>query len=219
MPTQAKLQDTSIETTLNQLENVLRIENFSLPQMQMHSIELTHSVYEHDAVYGQYVTVEEYIDCPPEKAFEYLADSYTLGEWTYSTRKIQPDPERPGQFMSVDAIGEADGEETKMFFKTITHKDAMTVDFHCAWDQGDHLWMIYLMRIIPAELVLGKPGCVITWTNCHHPNYDDNPFPNIAPKAREHWVGDLWPLFYAGHYVELQNLKHILEYRFKNNLL
>ena len=68
-----------------------------------------------------------------------------------------------------------------MYFKTIANQAAGTVDFHCAWDQKDKLWMIYFMRVIPAELVFNKSGCVITWTNCRHPYYNENPFPETAP--------------------------------------
>jgi hypothetical protein len=74
------------------------------------------------------------------------------------------------------------------------------------------------MRIIPAELVLNTPGSVITWTNCRHPYYDKNPFPETAPTKRKVWVGDIWDMFYAGHHIEMQNLKHILEYRYRENL-
>ena len=78
--------------------------------------------------------------------------------------------------------------------------------------------MIYLMRVVPAKLVLNRPGCVVLWTNCRHPYYDNNPFPDKAPKGRKVWVGDMWPFFYAGHRIELDNLKHILEYRHANGL-
>ena len=44
-----------------------------------------------------------------------------------------------------------------------------------------------------------------------------NPFPDLAPQGRP-WVGDFWDFFYAGHTVELDNLKAILEYRHANNL-
>jgi hypothetical protein len=70
---------------------------------------------------------------------------------------------------------------------------------------------------VPAELVLNKPGCVVFWQNCRHPNYMKNPHPEKAPKGRP-WVGQFWDFFYAGHTVELQNLKKILEYRHSNNL-
>ena len=35
--------------------------------------------------------------------------------------------------------------------------------------------MIYLMRIVDAQLVFDKPGSVVLWTNCHHPFYDQQP--------------------------------------------
>lgn len=65
---------------------------------------------------------------------------------------------------------------------------------------------------------MNKPGSVILWTNCRHPFYDENPFPEKAPPNRKVWVGDMWPFFYAGHKIELENLKLILEYRHANGL-
>jgi 3-oxoacyl-[acyl-carrier-protein] synthase III len=64
------------------------------------------------------------------------------------------------------------------------------VDYHCAWDQGKHLWMVYLMWVIGAQTVLDKPGSVVLWTNCRHPFYDHNPHPQAAPPQRPVWVGD-----------------------------
>jgi hypothetical protein len=72
--------------------------------------------------------------------------------------------------------------------------------------------MIYLNRIVAAQMVLNRPGSVIFWQNCRHPFYDENPFKDKAPMGRP-WVGDFWDLFYAGHTVELENLKRILEFR------
>ena len=95
---------------------------------------------------------------------------------------------------------------------------ARTVDYHCAWDQGQHLWMIYLMRVVDARVVLDKPGSVVLWTNCHHPFYDRNPYPDTAPDGRPVWVGDFWDMFGAGHLLELRNLKAIAEYRHHNGL-
>jgi hypothetical protein len=92
------------------------------------------------------------------------------------------------------------------------------VDYHCAWDQGKHLWMIYLMRILDAQVVFDKPGSVVLWTNCPHPFYDENPYPETAPPKRPVWVGDFWDMFGAGHQLELQTLKAIAEYRHRNGL-
>lgn len=204
---------TTISTAIDTLPGVHRIENCSKEEMTGLAMEMTHAVYPHDQVYGQYCTIQSYIDCPPDKAFEYLSNVFTLQEWTFSMRDFAPTLEQ-GLVVAIDRIG----GETVIYTKTIANRDALTVDFHCAWDQGDKLWMIYLMRVIPAQLVLNKPGCVILWTNCRHPYYDQNPFPHLAPIQRKVWVGDMWPFFYAGHQIELENLKQILEYRHANGL-
>ena len=199
---------------LSLIPGVKRVETFSVNQFKEELAELTHSVYPHDELYSKYITVEEYIDCPPEKVFEYMSQTQSLNEWTYSVRELEPTQNDPSLFQGFDRVGNT----TPIFCKTFSNQDAMTIDYHCAWDQGQKLWMIYLNRIVPAELVLGCPGTVVIWTNCRHPHYDKNPFPELAPQGRP-WVGDFWDWFYAGHWAEIQNLKAILEYRHKNGLL
>lgn len=198
---------------LDAIPQVRRIENFPKQEMNALAMELTHAVYPHDQIYGRYCTLEEHIACPPAEVFAYLATPYTLAEWTYSMRDFG-EPDANGVVESTDRIG----GETKIYTKVVANEQAMTVDYHCAWDQPDKLWMIYLMRVVPAEIVLGRPGSVVLWSNCRHPYYDENPFPEAAPANRSVWVGDLWPFFYAGHWVEMQNLKHILEYRHARGL-
>jgi hypothetical protein len=110
------------------------------------------------------------------------------------------------------------GSETEIYVRTEASEQGRTVDYHCAWDQGKHLWMIYLMRIIDAQAVLDKPGSVVLWTNCHHPFYDRNPYPDASPPERPVWVGDFWDMFGAGHLLEMKNLKAIAEYRHHNGL-
>jgi hypothetical protein len=198
---------------IDRIANVRRFENFTKDEMQSFAMELTHAVYPHEEIYGKYCTIQEYIDCPPEEVFAYLADVYTLAEWTYSMRDFGA-MGADGVVRSTDKIG----GKTHIFTKCVANADAMTVDYHCAWDQGEKLWMIYLMRVIPAPLVLDKRGSVVLWTNCRHPFYDKNPFPALAPQDRKIWVGDLWPFFYAGHWVEMQNLKAILEHRHQHGL-
>jgi len=202
-----------LSTDIDAIAGVRRIENFPKEEMNAAAMDLTHAVYPHDEVYGKYCTLEEYIACPPEDVYRYLADVYTLAEWTYSLRDFGVADEN-GVVMSRDKIG----GETLIYTRTVANPAAMTVDYHCAWDQGEHLWMIYLMRVIPAPLVLDRPGSVVLWTNCRHPFYDKNPFPERSPAGRKVWVGDLWPFFYAGHHIEMQNLKAILEYRHANGL-
>jgi hypothetical protein len=71
---------------------------------------------------------------------------------------------------------------------------------------------------VPAETVLKQPGTVVIWTNCRHPYYAKNPFPELNEDPERAWVGDWWPLFYAGHTIELSNLKAILEHRHRHGL-
>jgi len=200
------------DRALSQIPNLKRFESYEKESFQMELMELTHSVYSHEEVYGGYCTVHEYIDCPPEQVFEYMSQTRSLEEWSYSVRDLKPS-ELPSVYEGIDRIG----GKTKIFCKTIANRDALTVDYHCAWDQGKELWMIYLNRIVPAERVLGKPGSVVIWTNCRHPHYRKNPYPELAA-GRPVWVGDFWDWFYAGHWLEIQNLKAILEYRHRNSL-
>ncbi len=199
---------------INEIPEVKRVENFSKDEMQAHAMELTHAVYPHDKIYGDYCTVQEFIACPPDVVYDYLANPYHLEEWTYSMRDFG-EMDEDGIVASKDKIG----GETLIYTKTVANPHARTVDYHCSWDQKNHLWMIYLLRVVDAQLVLNKPGSVVMWTNCKHPFYDRNPFADEAPDDRSVWVGDLWPFFYAGHWVEIQNLKHILEAKFRAGLL
>jgi hypothetical protein len=173
--------------------------------------ELTHTVYPHEQVYGEFCTVQTYIDCPPQQVFEYMSNPYSLLEWTYSVRKLRA-TDKPGVLAGVDTA------DTPIYVKTATCREALTVDYHCAWDQGDELWMIYLNRIVPAGPALKRPGSIVIWTNCHHPYYERNPFPALNRDPKRTWVGDLWPVFYAGHTIELTNLRIILEARVRARL-
>src|SRR5215469_16840434 len=114
-----------ISTAIDRLPGVHRIENCSKDEMVSLSMEMTHAVYSHDEVYGQYCSLQDYVDCPPEKAFEYLADVYTLQEWTYSLRDFTPMDES-GMVIATDRIGSA----TKIYTRAVSNREAMTVDYH-----------------------------------------------------------------------------------------
>ena len=201
-----------MNTPLEQIDSLVRVETTSIDELQFEAMERTHTVYSHDEIYGQFCPIQIYIDAPPEEVFEYMAQTQNLAEWTYSTRDYEQ-VDDSDLYCGYDAVG---GGNTKIFAKTIANRDALTVDYHCAWDQGDELWMIYLNRIVPAQQVLGQPGSIIFWQNCKHPYYDKNPFPELAPKGRP-WVGEMWDFFYAGHTIEFENLKTILEFRNKES--
>src|SRR5438093_5040497 len=121
-------------TAIDRLPGVNRVENCDKEQMTSLAMEMTHAVYPHDEVYGQYCSIQDYIDCPPEKAFEYLADVSTLQEWTYSLRDFTPMAD-DGMVVATDRVGGG----TKIYIRAIAKPRAMTVDYHCAWDQADEL--------------------------------------------------------------------------------
>ncbi|MEC3956774.1 SRPBCC family protein [Nocardia sp. CDC153] len=209
--TETTVQDEPIEVPDLDVPGVYRIETMPLKEGMPLVLDMTRAVYPHDEIYGQYCTVTEYIDAPPDEVYDYLADTRSLCEWTYSMRGFAR-TENPEIWVSDDRIG----SHTRIYTRTVANPEARTVDYHCAWDQADHLWMIYLMRVVDAQLVLNKPGCVVTWTNCHHPFYEENGYPETAPEGRPVWVGDFWHLFAAGHLLELRNLKAICEHRHAN---
>src|ERR1700737_4994900 len=65
------------------IEGLIRIETTSKEQATPIIMEGMRSVYPHDQVFGEYCTVNDYIDCPPDELFDYLADTRSLEEWTY----------------------------------------------------------------------------------------------------------------------------------------
>lgn len=195
------------------IPGLTRVENTTQEELIARCTEMTHAAYPHEQVYGQYCTIQQYVDCPPQETYTYLKQGHHLEEWTFSLRGFAPTA-TAGLWKGSDLLA----AETPIFCRVEANPQAMTVDYHCAWDQGETLWMIYLMRVVPARLVLGRPGSVITWTNCRHPYYDDNPRPDLAPAPDRPWVGDFWDLFYAGHTVEMDNLKAILEHRHRLGL-
>ncbi|MGW3655784.1 SRPBCC family protein [Streptomyces sp. NPDC005151] len=199
-----------IPTLIKNVEGLLRWETTPREEAIAIAAGMSKPSFTYDEVYGQFVTVHQYIDAPPEKVYEYLTDVRNLNEYTYSTRDFAP-TEVPDVYVGRDTLLD---DETKIYMRIDGDPRALTVDMRCAWDQGDELWMNYLHRVVPARTVLNKPGSVVIWTNCRHPYYDNNPRPELVPNTERPWVGDMWPLFYAGHQIEIDNLKKILEARF-----
>jgi hypothetical protein len=202
-----------VQEKLADVPGLIRCESHDGDEMAAIAMEMTHTVYPHEQQYGPYCAIQEYIDCPPEVVYRYMANVHSLSEWTYSVRDFEP-TEAPGLYEGLDSLD----TNTKIFCKVVANSEALTVDYHCAWDQGHDLWMIYLYRIVPAQLVFKRPGSVVFWANCHHPYYDNNPYKELVPPGRQNWVGDWWHFFYAGHTIELRNLKAILEHRHKHGL-
>lgn len=199
---------------LSGISGLFRSEDFPPESSMPKFIHETKDSYDREEVFGDYCTVYQYIKCPVDKAFEYAANPYSLEEWSYTVRDLEP--AGPDLLCGREALV----PNTKIYVKTESNKETGVVDYLCAWDQGQELWMRYLCRFVDAEPVFKKPGCVLLWTNCRHPNYLRS-----SPEKPEHiqkgqqrkdrpWVGDVWHLFKAGHQVEAENMRAILEARF-----
>ncbi|RPA57290.1 SRPBCC family protein [Gordonia oryzae] len=195
------------------LDGLIRVETHPRATATPIIVDMLRSVYPHDKIFGEFCPVQGFVDAPPRELFSWLSDTRSLEEWTYSLRGFT-ETDEPGLWVAQDRLG----DNTDIYTRTIADPHAMTVDYHCAWDQGEHLWMIYLMRVVDAQVVLNRPGSVVLWNNCRHPFYDENPYPDSAPPDRPVWVGDFWEMFSAGHQLELSNLTAIAEFRHHNNL-
>ncbi|MEV6753678.1 SRPBCC family protein [Streptomyces sp. NPDC051214] len=198
-----------IPADLKDVPGLLRWETTPREEALAQAAQLTKESFTYDEVYGKFVTVHQYIDAPPQAVYDYLTNERNLNEYTYSTRDFAP-TDTPGLYQGRDTLLD---DETKIFLRIDGDPRALTVDMKCAWDQGEELWMVYIHRIIDAQTVLNKPGSVVIWTNCRHPYYDKNPHPELASSPERPWVGDMWNLFYAGHQIEIDNMKKILELR------
>lgn len=201
------------ETELAEIPGLIRFETADRSAVIQQAKVETKESYTYDEVYGTYCTLQDYIDASPRDVYEYLADMHSQEEYTISVRDLQP-VDDDGLYQGWDRLS----DNTKIFVRIEANPDAMTVDYHAAWDQGEDLWMIYLFRVVPATTVLNRPGSVVLWTNCYHPYYAENPYPEKVPSPTRPWVGNFWPLFYAGHKLELDNIKNILEYRHRNGI-
>src|SRR5215475_2699937 len=92
------LEDISIP-----IEGVTRIETSPREKATPIIMEMMRSVYPHDQVFGPYCTVNEYVDCPPDELFDYLSDTRSLEEWTYTLRDFTPTDE-PGLLLAFDRL-------------------------------------------------------------------------------------------------------------------
>jgi hypothetical protein len=202
---------------LENIEGLYRSEEHpATPESMQYFVKRSKAQFSYEEVYGDYCTVHLHINCPVDQAWKYAANPYSLEEWTYTVRDLVT-------VKDTLMVGrEALVPNTKIYVKTESHEPSGVVDYLCAWDQGQELWMRYYCRFIDSMPTFGKPGTVMIWTNCRHPNYlrdsPNKPQHVVESQSRKDrpWVGDVWNLFAAGHLVEAENMKYILEARFKN---
>src|SRR5207245_1636977 len=136
--TTARGNDMSIttETPVSEIPGLARIETTNAEQMMGLVASIQKESYTHEEMHGQFCNVQAYVASPPEAVFDYMADLEKLAEWTYSLREFRP-AAKPGQLVARDTIG----EDTDIYMEVVANREALTVDYHCAWDQGEKLWM------------------------------------------------------------------------------
>lgn len=192
-------------------------EDHGIPDVLAKMQSLTKDTYTHQEIFGTFCHLGEYIAVPLDIVFEYAANVYSLEEWTFSLRQCEHIG--GGLYKGKEMLG----NETYIYIRSNAYPDSGVVDYLCAWDQGDELWMRYYFRFIDAMPTIGKAGTIVLWTNCKHPYYDKNTTHPIPAYIKEQidrtdrtWVGDMWNGFDAIHQIEMNNLKRILEYRYQH---
>lgn len=204
------------DTRNEKIEGLRTSETCPLPQFMGEVEAATKALKIENDVLGEFCNVNIYINAPVEDVYNYAADIHSLEEWTFSMRNLQPIAGKKGLFKATELLAPS----TEIWAKVDAYPDAKVVDYLCAWDQGNELWMRYYMRFIDAMPTIGKPGTIVMWLNCRHPFYTRNlpSHPQYIQEAQARkdrpWVGDFWPMFKAGHDFEAQNLKLIAEHRF-----
>lgn len=189
-------------------------EHHEMPQAQQKLAEDTKEKYDHDEIFGDFVNVNTYINCPVDIAYEYCANVFSLEEWTFSVRDLKHVDK--GLYVGREALA----PQTVIYVRSEAYPDSRVIDYLCAWDQGKELWMRYYCRFVDAMPTFNKAGCVLMWLNCRHPYYvrGEKSLPKAIADGQARldrpWVGDIWRFFPAGHRIEAENLKRILEYRF-----
>ena len=96
------------------IPGVHRIETSPREKATPIILEMMRSVYPHDEVFGSFCTVNDYVDCPPDELFEWLADTRCLEEWTYSLRGFE-ETDEPGLWVAMDKLG----SETTIYTRTV----------------------------------------------------------------------------------------------------
>ena len=66
---------TAHRGTQDPIDGVIRVETSPREKATPIIMEMMRSVYPHDDVFGTYCTVNDYIDCPPDELFDYMADT------------------------------------------------------------------------------------------------------------------------------------------------
>lgn len=181
-----------------ELDNrLVRIERFSVQQMMEDHI-LPHVGLSSDVqklCEGFIPTMTVFEGVPIEDAFDYLARTETLGDWTLSLRNIRP-------FRGDVFVGDEEASPTgKVYVRTVADRRSHAVGWDCGHQDADDLWILYRGMLVDAEPAFGRAGTACFWTNFVHERTKSDP---VYARGFE--------MMFAVHRLEMSNLKHILEF-------
>jgi hypothetical protein len=180
--------------------NIITFENTSLKDIWALMKARTKEYYSHRGSFGKFCNVNQHINVPVDYAYAYLSDIKTLEEWTFSVRSLKPIG--GGLYEGIEAIV----GNTKIYIRSDCYPESRVIDWPCAWDQKEDLWMFYATRLLDARPTLGKEGTVLIWTNLRHQNYINGPRPELI---------EGWNYMHVIHGIEANNLRIILENKYQ----
>ncbi len=80
----------ALEDITAPIDGVVRIETSPREKATPIIMEMMRSVYPHDQVFGEFCTVNSFIDCPPDELYGYLADTRSLGGMDLQPARFRP---------------------------------------------------------------------------------------------------------------------------------
>jgi len=188
------------DSSADNKERIITIENTSRDEIWSLIKARTKDYYAHGEIFGNFCNVNQYINVPVDLAYDYLSNIENLEEWTFSVRSLKP--VGGGLYEGIEAIV----ENTKIYIRADCYPESRVIDWPCAWDQNEDLWMFYATRLVDAKHALGTDGTVLIWTNFRHQNYINGPRPELI---------EGWNYMQVIHGLEANNLRIILENKYR----
>lgn len=154
--------------------------------------------YTHDELFSRFVPVYAFFENVPLKdAFQYLAKTENMVEWTMSMRNLKHVKD------DIFSGEEAATPTGKVFIRTVANEAARTIEWYAGHERPDDLWIYYQGLLANGEIALGKKGTTFFWTNYVHER---------VRRDRALVMG--FKLMRSAHMIEITNMKMILEDRY-----
>ena len=142
-------------------KKLVTIENYPMDQIWQNFImKGSKDTYSHDELFSVFVPVHAVFERVPLKdAFEYLANTENMVEWTMSMRNLRH---------LRDDIYEGEEAATptgKVFIRTVANREANTIEWYAGHENPDDMWIYYQGMLADGQVALGKDCTTFLWTN------------------------------------------------------